>query len=228
MIKSFLAPTIVGATAFAASAAVTTLAEFELNDHPGGSLIPPSYALRLDNAFGISNLTFSADVHHDATLVVTQDMGSGQYFIDITGTFHGGEDVGGGWDSPFDLEVSFHYEANIVAVPDGWAIVGFSTLNNGTITRLDTMESQAWYGLEDAAGDNGPAGEVFRLAADGWRIDGDDSTWVGRGWLTPNIDGSPIHGGGAQDWIFVAKVIPAPSGLALLALAGLGVTRRRR
>ncbi|MEZ6242136.1 MAG: hypothetical protein R3B57_03755 [Phycisphaerales bacterium] len=226
--KLFLASMSVGVCACAASASVVTLAEFALNDHPGGNLVPPSYALRLDHAFGISNLTFSADTYHNATLVVTQDMNSGQYFIDIAGTFHGGEDTGSGWNNPFDLEVDFHYEVNVAAIADGWEVNGFSALNNGTITRLDTMVSQTWYGLEDVNGDNGPAGDVFKLAADGWRIDGDNDTWVGRGWLTPNSDGSHIAGGGSQDWIFVAKEIPAPSGVALLGLAGLAATRRRR
>ncbi len=224
----FVLPTIVGACAVTASAGLTTLAEYEINDHPGGNLVPPSYALRLDNTFGLSQATFSAEVYNNALLVVTQDTDSGQIFIDINGTFRGGEDVGGSWDSPFDLEVSFRYEANVVAVADGWAVDGFAVLNSGTFTRLDTLASETMYGLEDSAGDHGPVDEVFRIAADGWRIDGDDDTWVGRGWLTPNDDGSPLHAGGSLDWIFVGKKIPAPSSLALLGVAGACASRRRR
>ena len=203
------------------------IAEFEINDHPQGNLLPPSYALRLDNVFGAFNATFSADIHNDATLTVVQDTNTNDLYIDISGTFHGGEDLGAGWGTTFDLVADFRYEANVAAVAGGWAVTGFSGLSVGTFTRLDTNETTTWYDMEDAAGENGPAGETFRLAADGWRIDNDNSSWVGRGWLTTNSDGS-MMGPPAQDWFFSATVIPAPSAFAVLGLGGLAACRRRR
>ncbi len=227
MKSTVFAAAIVACAGAATAGGVDVVAEYAIHDHPNGNLNPPPYALRMDGAWGISNLTLSADVHNDATLTVSQDTGSGQFFIDIAGTFHGGEDIGAGWDSPFDVEVAMSYQVNVTAIADGWIVDGFSVLNSGSFTRLDTNEMITWYGLEDASGANGPAGETFHFASDGWRIDGDDSSWVGRGWLTPNFDGSPL-GSGSQDWIFTAELIPAPSGLALLGLAGLAGTRRRR
>ncbi|MFI4896475.1 MAG: PEP-CTERM sorting domain-containing protein [Phycisphaerales bacterium JB059] len=225
--KLFLAPILVGTYASIASAGLTTVAEFLIQDHPNGGLVDPTYALRLDGAYGLNEVTFSANVYNNLNMVISEDDMTGQIFIDIAGTLHGGEDTGAGWDSPFDIEVDFRYEANVVTTADGWAVDGFSALNNGTITRLDTMETVTWYALEDASGANGPAGRTFTFGADGWRLDGDDSSWVGRGWLTTNSDGSPISHG-SQDWIFTAIKVPAPSGLALLAMGALGAARRRR
>lgn len=210
----------------AAVAGETVVAEFAINDHPNGGLVPPTYALRLDNIFGFEKGTFSADTFNNATLTVLQDA-AGAYIIDIAGTFHGGEDIGGTWGTTFDIEANFRYAANVVATASGYQVTGFTTLNTGVFTRLDTNESMVWYGMEDVAGDNGPAGGTFTFAADGWNIDGDDSTWVGRGWLTMNDDGS-MTAPPAQDWIFTATVIPAPSAFALLGMGGLVAARRRR
>lgn len=210
-----------------AGGAELVIAEFDIHDHPQGNLLPPSYALRMDNVFGAFNATFSADIHNNATLTVLQDTVTNDLYIDIVGTFHGGEDLGAGWGATFDLEADFRYAANVVAVADGWAINGFSLLNGGTFTRLDTNETTTWYGMEDATGENGPIGETFRFVEDGWRIDNDDTSWVGRGWFTTNTDGS-MMGAPAQDWFFTATEIPTPSGLSLIGIGGIAVCRRRR
>jgi len=209
------------------SAGELVVAQFDINDHPQGGIAPPLYALRMDNVFGFDLATFSADVFNDATLTVVQDTNTNDLFIDIAGTFSGGEDVGGAWGTTFDLSANFRYAANVVTTVDGWAIDGFSLLNTGTITRLDTNETTTWYGMEDVLGDNGPAGNTFTFAADGWRIDNDDSTWVGRGWMTTNTDGSP-SADPAQDWFFSAVQVPSPAGLSLLGFAGIASMRRRR
>jgi CubicO group peptidase (beta-lactamase class C family) len=215
------------ACAGSAFAGELVVAEYEINDHPQGGFAPPVYALRLDNVLGFELASFSADVFNDATLTVIQDSNTNDLYIDIAGTFHGGEEVGDAWATTFDISASFRYSANVVATANGWAVDGFSLLNNGTITRLDTNETTTWYGMEDALGDNGPAGNAFTFAADGFRIDNDDSTWVGRGWLTQNDDGS-MTAPPAQDWIFTANLIPAPSAMALFGFAGIATMRRRR
>lgn len=210
-----------------AGAGELVIAQYDINDHPQGGFAPPVYALRLDNVLGFELASFSADVFNDATLTVLQDTNSNDLFIDIAGTFHGGEEVGDEWITTFDLSVNFRYSANVVATANGWAVDGFSLLNTGTITRLDTNETMTWYGMEDVLGDNGPAGNAFTFAADGFRIDDDDSSWVGRGWLTTNTDGSPAAAP-AQDWFFSATVVPSPAGISLLGFAGIAAMRRRR
>ena len=222
--SAFLA---IAASTVAAQAGLSVVAEFAIHDHPGGGLVPPTYALRLDNVFGFQRATFSAETYNNTTLTVLEDTSSGNLIIDIAGRLRGGEDTGAGWGTTFDLDVAFRYEASVVATANGWSIDGFTLLNGGTITRLDTNETTVWYGQEDTLGMNGPAGNVFTLAADGWEIDGDDSTWVGRGWMTTNTDGTPAFDP-AQDWIFTATVIPAPASLGLLGLGGLAMARRRR
>ena len=209
-----------------ANAGLTTVAEFEIQDHPSSGLLPPPYALRLDEVFGQNSATYSAATFSDATLTVLQDAG-GAFMIDIAGTFHGGQDNGAGWTNEHDLSVSMRYAANVVELANGWQVNGFTTLNSGTFTRMDTNESVTLFGMESMSVSDGPLGSTFVLASDGWRIDGDDSTWVGRGWLTPNTDGTPI-GEPAQDWLFTATLVPAPGAAALLGMGGLIATRRRR
>jgi hypothetical protein len=217
----------IAASTVVAQAGLNVVAEFAIHDHPNGGVVPPTYALRLDYVFGFNHATFSAEQYNNTTLTVLEDSSTGDLFIDIVGRLYGGQDTGTGWVDPFDLDVSFRYAANVVATSNGWSIDGFSLLNTGTITRLDTNETMVWYGQEDFAGDNGPIGNAFTLASDGWNIDGDDSTWVGRGWMTTNTDGTPAFDP-AQDWIFTATVIPAPATMGMLGLGGLMFARRRR
>jgi hypothetical protein len=224
--KTGLAALALASAAGGVLAGETVVAEFAIHDHPEGGFAPPTYALRLDYIFGDFRSSFSADVYNDATLTVLQD-GAGSFFIDIAGTFRGGEDTGDAFSNEFDISASFRYAANITDVGNGWQVDGFTTLNSGTITRLDTNETTTWYGMTDDTGENGPIGSSFLLASDGFRITGDDSTWVGRGWLTTNDDGS-MAAAPAQDWLFAASVIPSPSSMALLGMGGLIAARRRR
>jgi len=226
--KSLLPVLAIVATAGTAFAGTTTvLAEFEILDHPQGNVGPPTYALRLDNVFGFTFGTFSTQTYNDTTMTVSQDDDTGNIFIDMSGTLHGGEVVGNAWATEFDLAFDFRYEMGVTTTSDGWSVDAFNIQNTGTITRMDTNESVTWYTQPDLTGDNGPVGNVFTLAADGWRIDNDDTTWVGRGWLTTNDDGTAAFDPG-QDWFFTANVIPSPSAVTLLGLGGLLAARRRR
>jgi len=210
-----------------AGAAELVIAEYDIHDHPGGAQLPPAYALLLGDVFGSYNATFSAEVYNNTRLTILQDDVTNEFFMEISGTLFGGEDGGTEWVDPFDLEVNFRYGANVSAIADGWQVDGFSTLNIGSFTRLDTNETTTWYGKTDDAGMNGPAGVSMTFASDGWRVDGDDSSWVGRGWFTQNADGTLSHTG-SQDWLFTATLVPAPTGTALLGLGGLAAMRRRR
>jgi len=208
-----------------------------IHDHPQGELGPPSYALRLDDVFGDFPATFSADAQtfsFQPLISLAQEIGTGDLFITIHGTFHGGEDIGGSWDSPFDIHVYFRFQANVVLDHNSaliWRVDGFSPLNTGTITRLDTDETINLYAMEDAAGDYGPVGHTFHFAQDGWGLDPPDDPdnpnsyeWVGRGGLTTNSDGSPT--GSNLSWTFITD-IPTPGTLTLLGLGGIAAGRRR-
>lgn len=224
-VKAFAAAVAFGIVGTAV-AGETVVAEFTIQDHPNGGLLPPAYALRLDHVFGQNWATYSADSFSDATLTVLQN-GAGEFLIDIAGTFHGGQDLGGAWVNEHDLTVSMRYAANVTETANGWQVDGFTTLNSGTFTRLDTNESVTLYGMESMNVSDGPIGSTFVFAADGHRIDGDDTTWVGRGWFTSNTDGTASYSP-AQDWFFTATLVPAPSAMALLGLGGLAAARRRR
>lgn len=217
----------VAATGTAFAGGSTVLAEFEILDHPEGNVGPPTYALRLDNVFGFTFGTFSTQAFNDSVMTVSQNDNTGNITIDMSGTLRGGEVVGNSWATVFDLAFDFTYEFGVTTTADGWSVDTFSVANAGTITRLDTNETVDWFTQPDLAGDNGPVGNVFTLAEDGYRITGDDSTWVGRGWLTTNDDGTAAFAP-AQDWFFTANVIPTPSSFALLGLGGLVAARRRR
>src|SRR6056297_546387 len=91
-----------------AQAGPTVVAEFAINDHPNGGLLPPSYALRLDEVFGGDPATYSADTFDNATLTVFQD-GAVSYSINISGTLFVGPDNGSDWVNPFEIEVSMNY-----------------------------------------------------------------------------------------------------------------------
>ncbi|MFK7883389.1 MAG: PEP-CTERM sorting domain-containing protein [Phycisphaerales bacterium] len=217
----------VAATGTAFAGGTTVLAEFEILDHPNGGVAPPTYALSLGNVFGTMDATFSTQTYNNSTLTVSQDNGTGNIIIDMSGTLFGGNLVNNVWVDPFDLAFNFTYEFGVTTTASGWAVDTLNIANSGVLTRLDTNESVTWYTQPDAAGLNGPPGNVFTFAADGWRIDNDEDTWVGRGWLTTNTDGTPAFAH-AQDWFFTANVIPTPSSFALLGLGGLVAARRRR
>ncbi|MFG0275633.1 MAG: hypothetical protein ACF8QF_11295, partial [Phycisphaerales bacterium] len=69
----------------------------------------------------------------------------------------------------------------------------------------------------------------FKFLPDGHRLSGDNSTWVGRGWLYATDDNGDRIGNTPQDWLFTGEAVPLPSGaaLGLAGLAGLGIRRRR-
>ena len=62
---------------------------------------------------------------------------------------------------------------------------------------------------------------MFEFLADGLRIDGDNDSPVGRGWLMPPST--------TNDWIVRAVLVPVPAtGLLMgLGLVGLAAFRRR-
>ncbi len=209
----------------ASSVSADIVAEFQLADHTHGDVAPGVYGLRLDNMIndgGTSGIVVLQMNHfNNSTLVVEEEAGS--ISIHIQGTLWGGQVEAGAFVDAQAYEMDFTYSANVVEVADGWTISGFRADNNGTLTNVDTNEVMDLYGKANMQG------LVFDFLSDGFRIPGDFHSFVGRGWLTGNSDGS-MSNDGAQDWLFTATqlIVPAPSSIAFLGLGGLVATRRRR
>ncbi len=218
--KYMIAMAAVSAAAMSASAGGLTIGQYLLGDHPGGGENPPPYGLRLDGIVAGGVASLSLGHHGDTILTVTDD--GGALSINISGTLYGGEVDGmGGYVSASSYTIDMDYVLGVSDEGNGWAVNGFSASNSGTLTNLDTMDVIDLYGKDNAAG------LVFAFLADGHRLDGDDDSWVGRGWITDQSDGSDPYSG-YRDWLFTATKVPAPGALALLGLGGLCSARRRR
>ena len=215
-LAGILAIAVVGISG--ASAGGLVIAEFELGDHPDGSAAVPYYGLRLDNILEAGTMTLSMEYHDNTRLTVIDN--NGDLSMRITGTLFGGVVNNNSYVSTNSYEIDFTYALNVTDSGDGWVVNGFDAGNTGTITNMTTQEVTTLYGKANMAG------LVFSMRADGHRM-GDSSSWVGRGWLTTNEDGSS-PAAGSQDWLFTANPIPSPSGLAILGLSGLMTARRRR
>ncbi len=208
------------AATLSASAGGLTIAEYQLSDHPAGGENPPPYGLRLDGILGAGVHTLSIDFHDDTVLTVTDNGGTLE--INISGTLYGGEVDGmGGYVSAESYAADFNYVVNVTDVGNGWEVNGFSASNGGTLTNLNTMAVTEVYGMTDGNG------LVLAFLEDGYRLDNDTTTWVGRGWVTDQPDGTDPHAG-FRDWLFTGELIPAPSSFALFGLGGLVASRRRR
>lgn len=218
--NTVIASAALAATTMAASAGGLLIGEYKLGDHPDGAQNPPPYGLRLDNVMGPGVSTFSIG-HHDDTILSVYDDG-GVISINIKGTLFGGlTNNSGGYISADDYSIDFTYNLNVSDEGNGWEVNTFDTANAGTMVNLTTLDSTTLYGKDNAAG------LVFSFLADGHRLSGDNSSWVGRGWVTNKSDGSAA-GSGSQDWLFTATSIPAPGAFALFGLGGLIASRRRR
>jgi len=218
--KTFLTAALIAGTAMSASAGSTVVGQYLLDDHHDGNQNPPPYGLRLDNLIETGVFTMSLGFYSDTILTVYDD--GGNLSINISGTLNGGLIDGvGGYISSDDYLVDFTYAVNVSDVGNGWEVNGFDAGNTGTVTNMSTNAVTTLYGMPNIDGLN------FAFLADGHRIGNDNSTWVGRGWLTGESDGSnPLAGD--RDWLFTATEIPAPGSMALLGLGGLVAGRRRR
>jgi len=210
--------------AFAAAAAVgvaslSSAATFKLGNHPDGNAAPPLYGLRLDGLFGGSgDVTFSFDTAQGVFLTVA----GGQ--ITINGVVELVETSGSSPALGTLFDVNFTYQDNVAGVSNGWIVDPGDPNNNGTLV------SQSDPSLAFTLFDSPLTGNSFDFRSDGQRISGDNSTWVGDGWLDVYDSSGTKVNGSPQDWLFTGTLIPLPSaaGLAFAGLAGLGASRRRR
>ena len=210
------------AVASVASAGVTTQ-QFLLSDHPDGSAALPTYGLRLDGLVGSGVNSFTFNQFNDVVLTVTDD--GSMITIDIEGTIFGGQHDGmGGYVGGGNAyAIDFTYAVNVEENAGGWRVLGSgNTQNTGTLTLLGSMDPTDIFTITD---NNNNA---FIFAPDGHRLAGDNSSFVGRGWLTTNDNGSNTSG--TQDWLFTAEemIVPAPGSIALAGLGSVFAFGRRR
>lgn len=202
----------------AAGASAGIIAEFDLFDHPNGKESPPPYGLRFDGLFGGTDIvTFSIDSFANSKLVI-EDNG-GNLEIHITGTLFGGTVDGlGGYIAGEAWNYHFAYVDGVMAVADGWMVNTTNpTSNAGTLTNVGDPGM-----IIDFFGKGNANNTQFLFLSDGHRLDGDDSSWVGRGWVTDLANGND---GLTRDWLFTATPTP---GTAVIALSGIAMLGRRR
>lgn len=204
------------ATAAHATPVVST---FDLSNHPGGNAAPPAYGLRFDGMFGGNALTVFSFV--DVQLTVTDNtMDAGDISMRIHGLVEGGEVSDNAFSDPELFTIDFNYVSNVETYQGGWRVVGTNNeFNTGTIAPLNGDPEDVFTVVDN---DN----NAFIFAPDGHRLPGDDATWVGRGWLTTNMNGHDSPG--TQDFLFVGTPVPTPGSATLLAISGFAATRRRR
>ncbi|MFI4898732.1 MAG: PEP-CTERM sorting domain-containing protein [Phycisphaerales bacterium JB059] len=208
----------IAALALAGTAASADVFEFQMFNHPDGAVAPPYYGLRVDNMFGEGNVnTFSIDTIGDSVLTVNED--GEDISIHMEGTLYGGTDSGVTTGGGALYTYTWDYTEGVEKTANGWRVVGMSGANGGALTRVSD-------GAEFSFTTKTNGSDVaFIFQADGHRISGDADAWVGRGWVMSQDNPRGQH---TQDWLFSAEVVPAPGTVALGAMGGLLVTRRRR
>ena len=226
ILRTALCVAVVGAASSVASAATTT---YKLSDHPDGSTAPPTYGLRLDGLFtgGSQDTTFSFDTTAGVFLTVTESGGSLE--INISGVVQLVEGFGAlAGDGLF--QVDYTYRENVNAVSNGWMVSPDDPDNYGTISSIDAAGD--FSGMSFDLAEDTMDGNSFKFLADGHRLSGDNSSWVGRGWLFAKDANGDRIGSKPQDWLFTADLVavPAPTAasLGLAGLVGVGARRRRR
>ena len=220
MSKNALLCAVVGTSALGTIAlgGDVVLSTFDLFDHPSGAIDPQAYGIRLDG-LGIEDpVTFSfGDSQANSTMTLeVVDTGS-NIEIRMSGTVTGNTANGGTDFGTFALNVTYVVDA----VANGWED---NDMNVGTM--IGTLEGDFGSGTQVVdlfPKSNGS--DSFYFLADGHRISGDNSTWVGRGWLLPNN-----QMGDTNDFLFQAALVPLPAaawgGLAMLG--GIAAARRIR
>lgn len=186
---------------------------FLLMDHPSGNQASTfDYGIRLD-ALGDRFWTLNRD--NGALAALTFDSMAGT--ADLSGFVV--ESLGNGlFGDTYALDFEF---SGLTFFPDG---DGFEA-TGGSGSLFDTDETIALDAKQNGSG------IAFIFDLDGFRIAGDSTTGVGRGWLTPNGLMNDTN-----DFLFktaeppAVNDVPLPASVLLLgsAVIGLGAASRRR
>ncbi|MEM9237841.1 MAG: hypothetical protein AAGB14_13795, partial [Verrucomicrobiota bacterium] len=150
--------------------------------------------------------------------------------VRIFGSAYGGRVIGGAYSTDPDevgkWTFDFLYTSNVqslnptdAAMLEVWVTPKDGDANSGTLQLEGSSEVIPFY--EDPSASNGNV--TFEFRPDGHRLGpgqttlpGDD-TFVGRGWLSYEIN-DQLQSLGTQDWIFTAEVVPEPSSALLVGL----------
>lgn len=167
---------------------------YTLLDHGDGDL-GPDYGLRVDSIGEIFSVELGG-----ASLTLSWGGGA---TATIIGTVRSNNSLDL-WDVDYTLTGVSAVGGNLGFIATGGGGTLTDPLNNVT----------ALIALQNAGG------RTFEFLADGYRLTGDDSTPVGRGWLQPPDT--------TDDWLVRAEQVPEPASLWLLgsALAALALRRR--
>lgn len=204
----------------------TTIATFNLFDHPNGIANPQAYGLRLDsftNSASPVTFTFEDQNGNSAVQLYVIETDTG-LSININGTITGNSALGGQDYGSFLLDLTYHVDSESVGWEDndanaGQLIGGLTGLSTTASSPLGNGDFLALSAMSDG-------NDTFKFLADGFRNMGSLDQWVGRGWVSSDLN----NGQGVNDLLFTAQIVPLPpaalGGIAMLA--GLGVCRRMR
>ena len=209
--KSLSLAVVAGTLSFAGAVAQAATFTFSLSDHGFGNMAATyDYGLRLDRE--APPRFFSFENGASATLVY--DDVAGTALISGTVREHLGRDINN--NEVFGDLWNLNYALTNLIDLGGGAFEDRSGLAMGSVSLNGDVLS-----LGSAANN---AGQYFIFADDGHRIPGDDSSFVGRGWVQKDP--------GANDFLFSASLVsmPLPAGawLLLAGIGGLGAMKRRQ
>ncbi len=242
----FLKYALVAGACALASVTVATAATFDLYDHPDaaktksptfpGPNDPVFYGLRLDGSYGENNRKSywsfeDSDGNGLSNSLATMSIAG------TTATISGNmrnNATGDLWEVSYVLT-----DIQSIAGVEPNDFLAFRTLAdaNGTGYIRNLAENKSFL-LSGKAPNNDISRATFEFDDDGHRLSGDNSTFVGRGWVFiqdcdysgANCTTNDPFYDPAQDFLFQAQVVPLPAAawLMLGGIGALGAVRARR
>ena len=209
-IKQYLAVPVLAAMAMSAQAATVS---YILGDHEDGALYDGVSTSGPAGPYGLRYDDIDPPNGNGPTFSVGDNLGGLGGVVKLTwddANLAGGATLSGTMyrnDTGDTWTVSYALSGLVDDGNGGW------TATSGTGSMTDGVDVVSLTGKQDGSG------FAFIFADDGHRLPGSEG-WVGRGWL---------EGGGTDDWLVTATVVPLPAAVWLFgsALGALGWLRRR-